>query len=337
MLYALALVAPAEAAFPGKNGKIAFGGRDGIYSINPDGTGQLRLTTAPIGAFDSAPAWSADGTKLAFTRSDGKRSDIYVMNADGSGQRNLTNSPDVYEASPAWSPDGQSIAFSASGDLYRLNTDGTNLVNLTNTPHLEEFEPAWSPDGTRIAFVEQDVLDLYWGIYAMNADGSGDPARLTNGLDVSPNWSPDGSKIAYQAYLYAILSVNADGGGDALITNEPGQGEGHPYLIDWSPAWSPDGTKLAFMRTDARPEPDLVELATVNSEGSDRKIIANLGEFAGEPDWQPIPAPKRSDYKNAAKFCEADRTFLGDAAFAKKYGTNGKGSNAYGECVSQNI
>jgi hypothetical protein len=48
------------------------------------------------------------------------------------------------------------------------------------------------------------------------------------------------------------------------------------------------------------------------------------------------PGPQRGDYKNAAQFCKAERAFLGDIAFAKKYGTNGNGANAYGKCVSQN-
>jgi hypothetical protein len=50
-------------------------------------------------------------------------------------------------------------------------------------------------------------------------------------------------------------------------------------------------------------------------------------------DWQPIPGPRRSDYKNAAQFCKAERDFFGDAAFTSKYGG---GANAHGKCVSQN-
>ena len=49
------------------------------------------------------------------------------------------------------------------------------------------------------------------------------------------------------------------------------------------------------------------------------------------PDWQPLPEPKRVDFKNAAQFCKAERDFLGDAAFRAKYGD---GANAYGKCVS---
>ena len=49
--------------------------------------------------------------------------------------------------------------------------------------------------------------------------------------------------------------------------------------------------------------------------------------------WQPIPGPQRSDYKNAAQFCKAERSFLGGDVFSQKYGG---GANAHGRCVTQN-
>ena len=55
-----------------------------------------------------------------------------------------------------------------------------------------------------------------------------------------------------------------------------------------------------------------------------------------QADWQPVPGPKRSDYKNAAQFCKAERDFLGEEGFGKKYATNGTAANANGKCVGQN-
>jgi Tol biopolymer transport system component len=315
-LLALLISAPAHAAFSGKNGKIAFAG---IYSINPDGTGLVSLTNS----FDVQPAWSPDGTKLAFTRvtsvfGDG---DIYLVNADGSGEINLTRSPDVGEGNPAWSPDGQSIAFDSSGDIYRLNTDGTNRENLTNTPELLEAYPAWSPDGTQIAFSRE--VGFRWDIYTMHADGSGDPLRLTAGF--GPNWSPDGSKIAFENFV-GLTTINAGGGGEAQITSVV-----DPDNYDKTPAWSPDGTKIVFDRGLGGGRDQY--LYTINSDGSGATEISS---YSGDPDWQPLPGPQRKDYKNDAQFCRAEREFLGDAAFANKYGTNGNGANAYGKCSSQN-
>jgi hypothetical protein len=110
---------------------------------------------------------------------------------------------------------------------------------------------------------------------------------------------------------------------------------------DATPAWSPDGTQIAFVSHRDDPDrscgfnghpPCQWAIYVMNADGSNPHRISALhsdGAFA--PDWQPLHGPQRSDYKNAAQFCKAERDFLGDAAFTKKYGG---GANAYGKCVS---
>src|SRR3990170_6246104 len=71
---------PGESAFPGVNGKIVFYRNAEIYVMNADGTGQTNLTNDP--ATDYAPAWSPDGTKIAFYSDRDGNLDVYVMNAD---------------------------------------------------------------------------------------------------------------------------------------------------------------------------------------------------------------------------------------------------------------
>jgi TolB protein len=88
-----------EAAFPGTNGRIAFGGQ-GVFSINPDGSGLAKV------ADGAQPAWSPDDTKIAFVGRG-----IGVVNADGTGERQLTTTTGDFE--PAWSPDGQQIVFAS--------------------------------------------------------------------------------------------------------------------------------------------------------------------------------------------------------------------------------
>src|SRR5262245_6311456 len=149
-----------------------------IYAMNADGSNAVRLTDNQ--ADDSMPAWSPDGTKIAFTRYEGASSgEIWVMEADGSNQVNLTNDP-ADDQSPAWSPDGTRIAFSRYGDngtdVYVMNADGSNQVNLTSGS-LAGGEPAWSPDGTKIAFTSVSDSDLE--IYVMDSDG-GNPMDITN-------------------------------------------------------------------------------------------------------------------------------------------------------------
>jgi eukaryotic-like serine/threonine-protein kinase len=109
---AMMVAAPTgQAAFPGKNGKIAFeseivprSGSRFLFTINPDGTELKSLLSERA----TEPAWSPDGTKIAFTIRD---QEIAVVNADGSGRTTLTSSIDGSAAEPSWSPDGKKIAF----------------------------------------------------------------------------------------------------------------------------------------------------------------------------------------------------------------------------------
>jgi hypothetical protein len=79
-------------------------------------------------------------------------------------------------------------------------------------------------------------------------------------------------------------------------------------------------------------EPYNYEIYTMNADGTAQTNVTNSPAFDAYPDWQPIPAPKRSDYKNAAQFCKAEQSFWGDQ-FAGRYGG---GPSAYGKCVRQN-
>ena len=139
----------------------------------------LRQLPKIVWSFDTSPAWSPDGTRIAFSSNGDGDPEIYVINAQGSGTAQLTNdgATDVH---PAWSPDGARIAFASTrdgnGEIYVINADGSDVERLTSSGDTD-VHPAWSPDGTRIAFMS--YRDGNWEIVVMNADGS-DVERLTN-------------------------------------------------------------------------------------------------------------------------------------------------------------
>jgi TolB protein len=98
---------------------------------------------------DQSPAWSPDGSRIAFTRCH-VQCWIEVVNADGSDPRALTAGP--WDDHPAWSPDGTQIAFAtvwdhdgAAFDIAVMNEDGSNPRPVTLTPGRTELSPAWQP------------------------------------------------------------------------------------------------------------------------------------------------------------------------------------------------
>jgi len=242
-----------------------------IFVMNPDGTGETRLTNNGAGEFQ--PAWSPDRARIAFvSRRDAhysENNEIYVMNADGTGQTRLTNNA-AWNGYPAWSPDGRRIAFIDARDLnwniYVMNANGTGETRLTETLVLErKRSPAWSPNGANIAFSSD--RDGNTNIWVVGADGTG-MTRLTDDAssDDSPSWSPDGARIAFTSDREGVRKIyimNADGSAQKRLTN--GQvGEGPP-------AWSPNGAQIAFSSDqDGNPE-----IYVMNADGTAQTRLTN--------------------------------------------------------------
>jgi dipeptidyl aminopeptidase/acylaminoacyl peptidase len=285
------LPASAHATFPGANGKIAFisfrDGKPEIYSVNPDGTGVLRLTNNDLN--ESEPKWSPDGTKIVF--GTGINEDIWVMNADGTNPVALTP-PASNDWSPAWSPDGTKIAFASccpeATGIFVMNADGTGGTRVVTDFQVEAFL-SWSPDGTRIAYTSGNRADGPAPYQIHVADGtSGTEQQVTfdDGYAIWPNWSPGGTKIAFSWDHYDldlcgcedIAVMNADGSNPVRVTDIYPDFQGHS---ETAPTWSPDGSKIAFSESPGR-------ITVMNGDGSGQTPITN-GTFDGSPDWQTIP------------------------------------------------
>ena len=153
---------------------------------------------------DSGPAWSPDGSKIAFWSNREGKKKIYVMDADGT---NVTRLIRMRGGQAAWSPDGSQIAFISLAtegytgffplQVFVADSDGNNVRMLTKTG-MSLFVPSWSPDASTLAFAADNVTRN--NIFQIGLDGR-NLRRLSAGpkSDDRPAISPDGSKLAFQS------------------------------------------------------------------------------------------------------------------------------------------
>jgi Tol biopolymer transport system component len=276
------------------NTKIAFVrsvGTESIYVADPDGSNEVRLTDDT--ADDWNPAWSPDGSQIAFQTDRDGNEEIYVMNADGTSQGNLTNyngggEEENRDITPEWSPDGSKIVFVSDRDgtrhMYLMNPDGSGQTRVTTTTGIVESRPTWSPDGQRLVFSFYD--DVYV-LATVNVDGSG-LTILTESPEYReyPRWSPDGAKIVFSGEDFTqsggeggyrdIWVMNADGSGHVNLTNTATGTQRDPY-------WSPDGSRIVY-----RSEPTGETLVIIDPDGANPTPLGMSGD--NHPTWSGFMA-----------------------------------------------
>jgi TolB protein len=279
---------PAQAEPGGRPEKILFvsnregpaGNEKGKYSIftmNPDGSGQAKLSKGDALEFD--PTWSPDGKQVAFaamTGGAGSKSGIYVMNADGSDRRQIIQSEgDAAPFAPSWSPDGKQIAYSrlefkqdAKSDLYVVDADGKNPKRLG-----EGLMPVWSPDGSKILYTVLGAQNGEPRLFTMDA-GGGNAKPLSKPKAMMGAWSPDGKRIAYMAEGGGnqpdIFVMNADGSKPTQLTKTPD--------LEFTPQWSPDGKQVFFTRIpkDANGA-DKGDIYVMGADGKNSRRLTTTG------------------------------------------------------------
>ena len=252
--------------------------RDGdwnIYSMNVDGSNQIRLTQSFSNDFCPWP--SPDGSYIVFSsQRAGSTQRLYTMRADGQD----VQGGDVMGAGPVWSPDGLRYVFvsliDGDGEICVVNADGTGFLQLTDNA-CGDFEPTWLPDGDHIGW--SSGLSGNADIYVMQANGT-NFVQLTDepSIEAYPNWSPDGSRIVFcsdRSGAWEIYVMDADGDNVCQLTDTD--------KFNGTPRWSPDGTRIVFQSNRDGDS----EIYVMDADGGNvRQLTDNTAEDA-HPCWLP--------------------------------------------------
>jgi len=225
------------------NTRLAFAslGREGwdirMYSLELNRMVAFPAGTA--GGSNLSPAWSADGSKIAFSSARTGDPEIWVADGSGGNLRRLTNfrGPDV---APTWNPRTNAQLAWVSGrtglpQIYTMDMDGGNIQRITDGGYA--VSPSWSPNGQLLAFswnrkygpgdpggVDIHVIDIASKKYLQLTHESGS--------NDYPFWAPDGRHIVFERAIGGktqIWSMLADGTEQHQLTNS-----GNNFMPNWS-------------------------------------------------------------------------------------------------------
>lgn len=217
------------------------GQRSGVFLIPISGSPVRRITTAPEGMFDGNPAFSPDGSQIAFVRNtdDGGKSVIFVISTSGGEPRRVTSLDRIGRL--AWTADGKRIIFptgyNPESSLNSVSSRGGEPERIQFVSS-SAFDPAISAKGDKLAYASP-IFDT--NIWRVPLEGSLTPTKLVGStrMDMQANFSPDGSKLAFASNRdghVAVWICNADGTDPVHFSRGRGA----------TAEWSPDGKYIVF-------------------------------------------------------------------------------------------
>jgi Tol biopolymer transport system component len=294
------LASSAQAAFPGRNGRIAYtddcSGLERIATMKPDGTRQRQLKAPacddssfhPERAFSSwGPSWAPDGRRLLFEYEVGAGSGFAVADADGSHRTVVPLAPprslrrdgfgefdEFHRSGPSFAPDGRHVVYERyeqggtlpQNDVWIATVDGREDRRLGSGSL-----PRWSPDGRTIAYVAAargagTAQEREGGTWLMSARTGKPLRRLWRRSASSLDWAPDGHRLVASPGLSVrgrgLYILRADGKAAQPLTS-PSRRTRRQLREGIDAVWSPNGSRIAYVREQGVPNDDSGEFDRV--------------------------------------------------------------------------
>ncbi len=271
-------------------------GKKEIYIMDFDGSDAKQVTHHRSISF--APAWSPDGSKIAYSlfnrhSNNIKNIDLYEFDFISNSIRLLSNRKGI-NSGAAYSPDGKTLAltlsYTGTPQIFLLDLATRNITQATRSFGFD-VDPAWSPDGKKIAFVSSRTGVPM--VFTTSTD-SKEAQRLTfaGRYNATPSWSPQNNKIAFAGWIdksFDIFIMNPDGTHIERLTKNQGNNE--------DPFFSPDGNFIAFSSNRAGSK----NIYVMNVDGTFvKRLTYGMGNCVA-PKWSNPPMPKVSNSQSAEK------------------------------------
>jgi dipeptidyl aminopeptidase/acylaminoacyl peptidase len=242
--------------------------------LDEDPLSWTRIT--PPGGSDIAPAWSPDGTRIAFrSKTSDDAGGIYVIEPGGRSPRKVADAV-ALDDGLSWSPNGTRIAYAdgepGAADRYTIDVSSGRVEPIVTGPG-DDLSPSWSPSGGEIVFSSTRTGQAE--VWAVNLETARLNQITTDGGNTHPSVSPSGDKIAWIKKDRGVTVYHGSTGElNRLLA---------PRRVVFAPAWSPDELYLAVTASDWGSS----DVYLMKTDGTNALLLTKNWNNDGMPAWSP--------------------------------------------------